>query len=561
MVSCKKLFLKIIFVFLLSTSFSFGQNGIDTLYNKDFDELLDIYNSESSFKKSEHYVKVWLKKAKNENDIPQILIGYEIASLLYNNEKSLKYYDSILSISLTDKKYNDYSVSAYRMKGEYFYKKRDFKRELKNYLLAKQYTNNNGKSVLECLLEYDIGLVKNRTHEHEQALEIHKNNFPAAKKYLKGKFNYSYIQSIYAIANTYNYLNDLDSAMYYNKLGVKEAIELNESGTINFFTLNQGITHYLNEEPKISIDSLKKAFVIFKKKKDLPNLSETSYYLGKSYEKVGKFKLAKIYYRKVDTIFRNTNDLLPILRSTYNFLIEDAQKSNNLKEQIDYTNQLIRLDSILYTNEIYVNKNIIKEYDIPKLISRKEQLIRELENKEKNSKLFFIILFFIIFIISFIAFYQNNKRKNYKKRFEEILTSTGITNTSNTSNTSINIPKEKIDIILEKIKEFERQQKFISNKITLRSLAEEFNTNTNYLSKIINHYKNESFSSYLSNLRIEYIINRLKTDSILRKYTIKAIAKEAGFNNSESFSKTFYVKKGIKPSYFLKELQKINDKN
>ena len=107
MVSCKKLFLKIIFVFLLSTSFSFGQNGIDTLYNKDFDELLDIYNSESSFKKSEHYVKVWLKKAKNENDIPQILIGYEIASLLYNNEKSLKYYDSILSISLTDKKYNE----------------------------------------------------------------------------------------------------------------------------------------------------------------------------------------------------------------------------------------------------------------------------------------------------------------------------------------------------------------------------------------------------------------------------------------------------------------------
>ncbi|MDG1040976.1 MAG: helix-turn-helix domain-containing protein [Polaribacter sp.] len=432
---------------------------------------------------------------------------------------------------------------------------------MKNYLLAKKYTNKKGESVLECLLEFNIGVVKNRIHEHEQALDIHKKNFPLAKKLLKGKFNYSYIQSIYAIANTYNYLNILDSALYYNRFGVKEALYLNEIKMINYFTLNQGITHYLKGESKISIDSLKKAFMLFKNKNDYPNISEASYYLGKSYEKMGDLSLAKRYYRKVDTIFRKTNDLLPILRSTYDFLIEDAQNNNNLKEQIDYTNQLIKLDSILYSNEIYVNKNIINDYDIPKLISTKEQLIRKLKSKEKSSKLFFVFLFVIIFVISIIAFYQKNKTKKYKKRFEEILTTKNKKSKKNKINTEINIPKEKIDIILEKIKLFESQQKFISNRITLRSLAEDFNTNTNYLSKIINYYKNESFSSYLSNLRIEYIISRLKTDAVIRKYTIKAIAKEAGFNNSESFSKTFYKTKGIKPSFFLRELEKINDLN
>ncbi|MDG1810915.1 MAG: helix-turn-helix domain-containing protein [Polaribacter sp.] len=559
MVSCREY--SFIFIFLLSSLISFGQKEIDTLYSKSFDDLLNIYNSEPSFKMSELYIKVWLKKAKKENDIPQLLTGYEIASLLYDNEKSLEYYDSILSISLKNKKYNDYSVSAYRMKGEYFYNKRDFKRELKNYLLAKKYTNKKGESVLECLLEFNIGVVKNRIHEHEQALDIHKKNFPLAKKLLKGKFNYSYIQSIYAIANTYNYLNILDSALYYNRFGVKEALYLNEIKMINYFTLNQGITHYLKGESKISIDSLKKAFMLFKNKNDYPNISEASYYLGKSYEKMGDLSLAKRYYRKVDTIFRKTNDLLPILRSTYDFLIEDAQNNNNLKEQIDYTNQLIKLDSILYSNEIYVNKNIINDYDIPKLISTKEQLIRKLKSKEKSSKLFFVFLFVIIFVISIIAFYQKNKTKKYKKRFEEILTTKNKKSKKNKINTEINIPKEKIDIILEKIKLFESQQKFISNRITLRSLAEDFNTNTNYLSKIINYYKNESFSSYLSNLRIEYIISRLKTDAVIRKYTIKAIAKEAGFNNSESFSKTFYKTKGIKPSFFLRELEKINDLN
>ncbi|MDE1205393.1 helix-turn-helix domain-containing protein [Tenacibaculum sp. LAR 2:5] len=78
----------------------------------------------------------------------------------------------------------------------------------------------------------------------------------------------------------------------------------------------------------------------------------------------------------------------------------------------------------------------------------------------------------------------------------------------------------------------------------------------NYLSKIINHFKKESFSNYLNNLRIEYIVHRLKEDKVLRKFTIRTIADEAGFNNAESFSKAFFKAKGIKPSYFLKELEK-----
>ena len=101
----------------------------------------------------------------------------------------------------------------------------------------------------------------------------------------------------------------------------------------------------------------------------------------------------------------------------------------------------------------------------------------------------------------------------------------------------------------------------MSKKTTLRSLAKDFNTNTNYLSKIINHNKNSSFSNYINSLRIEHIIEILKTNSSIRKYTIKAIADEAGFSNSESFSKAFYKSKGIKPSYFIREMDKIKGNN
>ena len=43
-----------------------------------------------------------------------------------------------------------------------------------------------------------------------------------------------------------------------------------------------------------------------------------------------------------------------------------------------------------------------------------------------------------------------------------------------------------------------------------------------------------------------------------KKYTIKAISSEVGFNNVQSFAKAFHNSKGINPSYFIKELNKVN---
>jgi len=56
-------------------------------------------------------------------------------------------------------------------------------------------------------------------------------------------------------------------------------------------------------------------------------------------------------------------------------------------------------------------------------------------------------------------------------------------------------------------------------------------------------------------LRINNIVKQLKKDQIIRKFTIKAIAQEAGFNNSDSFSKVFFKMKGVKPSDFIRNLK------
>ncbi|MGH1387399.1 helix-turn-helix domain-containing protein, partial [Kordia sp.] len=129
------------------------------------------------------------------------------------------------------------------------------------------------------------------------------------------------------------------------------------------------------------------------------------------------------------------------------------------------------------------------------------------------------------------------------------------TETKDTQEKDIGVPQEIIDTILSQLTKFEDTKKF-TKQVSITSLAKNLKTNPKYLSKVINWHYKKNFSHYISELRIEYVISRLKEDSKFRNYTIKAIAQEAGFGNTESFSKSFHKSTGIKPSYFIKELQK-----
>ena len=92
-------------------------------------------------------------------------------------------------------------------------------------------------------------------------------------------------------------------------------------------------------------------------------------------------------------------------------------------------------------------------------------------------------------------------------------------------------------------------------------MSKSFNTNSKYLSKVINTFKDKNFSNYINDLRIKYAIAELKKNPKFRKFTIKAIAQETGFNTTEAFSKSFYKVSGIYPSFFLKQLEKQSEQS
>ena len=60
-------------------------------------------------------------------------------------------------------------------------------------------------------------------------------------------------------------------------------------------------------------------------------------------------------------------------------------------------------------------------------------------------------------------------------------------------------------------------------------------------------------------LRIDYVLKELKENKKLRSYTIQAIAEEIGFKKAESFSKAFKKRTGLNPSFYIKQIKKLDE--
>jgi AraC-like DNA-binding protein len=557
MANCKKIYFLIVTYFFISshvTTWSQTQN--DTLRDKSLEELFNLYSTSTVKNEQIKFINAFVYVAKKKNIKKRVLAGYQILSSLYDGEKKILYLDSVINLS-KNAPIKNYPTVAYNSKAIYYHEKGDYKNALENYLQSNKFAEIEKNEQLIFLNTYSIGTIKRKIGEFDEALLLYRFCLSYSKKDLS-KNSYTYLLTLLAMSNVFYELKEVDSAKYYNRLGVKESLKQQDIEKYHHFSANQGIIHFIEKRYETALDSLSKHTPYFEKNKDTMNLAYIYFYLGKLYDSKATKKEAVKYHKKIDSLFNPNSKYTKEFRESYEYLISYYKEENDLKKQLFYINKLMYFDSISNANDNYLSIKIFKEYDIPKL--KKEKAFIQSEMEKSNVKFKSIITLFTCIVLGllFLLYYQFSKRKKYKKRFEEIINHIDNTSKVNLDKNKIDVPENIVNDILIKLDEFEKNKKFISNKITLNSLAKKLDTNTNYLSKVINHYKNTSFSNYLNNLKIEYIIAEIKVNPVLRKFTLNAIAKEAGFNNTESFSKAFFKLKGIKPSYFMKELEKRN---
>lgn len=116
---------------------------------------------------------------------------------------------------------------------------------------------------------------------------------------------------------------------------------------------------------------------------------------------------------------------------------------------------------------------------------------------------------------------------------------------------------ESQHLVFQELKEkllvhIEAEKPYLDQELTIFKLAKELNTNTKYLSFIINKEFHQNFINFIN----EYRINEVKTKLVKQEnqnYTIEALAQNAGFKSKSSFNAAFKRYTGKTPSIYMKE--------
>lgn len=563
---------KKLFLFLLPIILSAQVNKTD-LTRLPYDDLKKLYfNNEKNQSKQKEYAQVYLAKAKNENNPVEKAKGYYLYSLLYEGLKAIRYLDSAISCS---KNTNDIKFPAYAYSQKGYVLKNQFKyREaIDNFIIAEKYARKNNPDFYYKVKFSIAALRSEELGEVPEALDLYREcfNYYKDKEVRTPRYSYAYQNILFALADAHKALQQSDSASYYNKLGFIETKFNNDDEYNALFILNEGANLVLKKNFSAALDSINKALPKMITYKDVGNTLAAYYYFGKAYEGLGRKDLAVKNFLKVDSIYRIAKRITPEFMSGYPYLISYYKNSGDKEKQLQYLSQYMLIESTLQNNYKELTKKLQKEYDRPHLFAEKEALIQDLEREKIGFFWVVGVLALLVISVGLFGWYQYNHKKKYRLRFDAIMNELAVLNDNQVANTDakeiksntskikdIGIAAELVNQILIKLNQFEGQKGYLECNLTVQILSVVFDSNSKYVSKIINVYKGKTFVQYINDLRIEHAIIELQQQKQLRKYTMQALAEEFGFNGAESFSAAFYKKTGIKPTYFIKELTELN---
>ena len=206
----------------------------------------------------------------------------------------------------------------------------------------------------------------------------------------------------------------------------------------------------------------------------------------------------------------------------------------------------------------YLIKKVVKEYDTNKLLKAKQDI-------EETMNFRTMIGFVIFGVMAMVILFLVNRHFKNKRLFEELMkrdtTKREMPTVSEENNRNV-IQEISPDIetrIVKNLEKFERNKKYLEKDMTLVKMATLLNTNTKYISKIIVKHRGKGTIDYITNLKIDYIIELLKQENKYRNYTNKALGEEAGFGSTQNFTRAFKAQTGLSPTYFIYQLKKSTE--
>ena len=357
--------------------------------------------------------------------------------------------------------------------------------------------------------------------------------------------------------NLYDYTLKIAIASSFNTLGdTYFAISKNNDKYLDSTLIYYKKAFHVSEEfnPKhknsSSLYNLRLANVLIKRKEFKKALEKVNSYeldpKSQSYHFLKSiiFKNLKIndssYYHSYKFLnFKNTSPSTEKNKiAIFNILADLYNSSNKIDSAFKYSKLALDKLKILNKSKTEANKNHYI-YDFDQIKKVNDSII----NKEIKTKINLIITFLLITILIItIGLYLLKKEK---KRSSENLTTPK-------KDYSINLELE--EMVLRELENFEISEIYLDSAFNINKLAKQLNTNTSYLSSIVNERKGKTYKQYITELRMNYLLNLINKESKYRKYTVEALGNKIGYTNASSFSRSFKNFTGLSPSEYLNSL-------
>lgn len=184
----------------------------------------------------------------------------------------------------------------------------------------------------------------------------------------------------------------------------------------------------------------------------------------------------------------------------------------------------------------------------------RDNVIAALETKrgQAQANTYYFVAAALLSLLLLYGIYAYFKARQDYRKFLKAMEPVPV---ENPARNPVVIPQKTEAALLEKLAKFEKSNRFTNPSLTIQSLAKSLDTNTKYLSEVINRNKNANFNQYVNELRINYIIAKMKEDPKYLNYKIYYLAKESGFASQSTFSTVFRASTGISPLSFIKFLK------
>lgn len=526
----------------------------DSLQNLSYKQLEEKYY----LHRNDHidfvvYAKTYLAKAKKEKNALHIANGYNLLAKKNLNypELGIAYCDSILQ-STKEHSFLKYPTRAYLHKGTIFLKQNKLTASLNAYLKGLEFAQQKKDSSNIVALRHNIALIKIALDQLKDAEQLFKENLRILENSQKENYFRSlHIGTLLRLSGVYNRKKQPDTSLFYSKMGLKLSLQEKPHYYREDLLISQGISHSEKKKYSKAIEIFSEVEKIMGSRKSL----DLSQYLGVTYLKIGKQKKGVSYLKRFDSLVNQSNYRYELATGLIE-LLSQYKKQGLIDEQIQLMEKIIRLDSIEDIRNKKLKIELDKNYDAVLIEKEKRKLIHEIQTakKKKNYTYLFVVLGCLIILLA-LGMIAKKKKQQYDEQLEKEVAKLQTPKNERIKKNELVIKQEIVDEVLNKLKTFEEELHFLQSDLTLSKTAKKLKTNSTYLSKIINEQKQKSFSNYINDLRISHCIHLIDSDPKFRKYSMKSLAQEVGFNNLQSFVSAFKKSKQANPTEFFNNLQ------